>query len=337
MNQQQYIDFWESQIPPSKLLIVTDFDFTRSPVWNLQKYKWRLITWIMFFVVINVTASIVSYWVPAIFVTKRYFELGFVFGIVIFRVIFDVIFSKFFILAIDNMGADIKRSAINCLIKVDPIYHSTKSSGEVISKVSRASESVFGWLDNMMVTPIRFGVSFIFVVGGALQVDMRLGLIFLCVLPITLFLNTFLTLMNNKNLLTRSMKIEDKTTQTMIDILTQFGIIRSTFSTDIIGNKYNSLLNKATYYNALRWRVWQLLILTVNVITYLIIGGVIWYLFPSLNLSNPLLIGVIISLFAFLNDIWSLGLSVKDCLEAHQKINNLFIFIRGFGKQSIGL
>jgi ABC-type multidrug transport system fused ATPase/permease subunit len=337
MKKEQYIDFWESQIPPSKLVIKTDFDFDKTPVWNLSKYKWRLITWMTFFLVINITASIVNFWVPAIFVTKRYYELGFVFGIIIFRVIFDVIFSKFFILAIDNMGADIKRSAINILIKADPIHHTTKSSGEVISKIARAGDSVFQWLDNMMVTPIKFGVSFVFVVTGALAVDLRLGLIFLIVLPITLFLNSYLTLMNNKHLLGRSMTIEDSTSQTMVDILTQFGIIRSTFSTDIMNDKYNSLLSKATYYNALRWRVWQILILTVNVVTYLIIGGVLWYLFPSLDLSSPLLIGVIISLFGFLNDIWSVGLSIKDCLEAHQKINNLFIFIRGFGKQSIGL
>jgi ABC-type multidrug transport system fused ATPase/permease subunit len=332
----KYIKFWSNIIPRSRLLITNQIDFGVSPIRSLLSYKKRIAMLALFNLVMEICNILIAFVIPIIIMSQNN-QLLWVVGLLIGRSIFDVVFCKYYLLLLNNYTSDLKRSAVTQIIRIDPIFHSTKSSGQIISKINRASDSTTNWLNNLIFYPVKILVGYTALCIGAFSVDIRLFWFLIILIPVICIVNILLTNYNNNRIMQISLDYQDQSSQTMVESLTQFNIIRSTYSTDLISSKFTQELDNYTYHDSLRWRIWQIVIVFVDLINFVVIGVFFYLIIPTLDFSNPLLAGVLINLFLFLMDLWRIGINIKDYQDARLKIKDLFTFVNSFGSQNIKL
>jgi len=226
-------------------------------------------------------------------------------------------------------------SGYSFFLKVDPVNHSTRSSGQIISKINRASLAYFRTVDLVIfdIVPLTIAItSFIIIISNF---SLVLGLASGLILIFMIIFNSVGFYFKNKVAKKQRIKTQDKADAVNIESMQQAQYIRSTFSAlsqiDNI-NKYNQ---KAANADAVGWRMSALVIAPTQIFIYLglILIGVMLYG----KTDNVILVAILLSYFDVSSKLFEAGRFVDSMNESYQDITDFFQFTKDFGTQTIPL
>ncbi len=232
---------------------------------------------------------------------------------------------------------NIVHAANSYFLKVDPIYHTTKNSGQIISKIERATTA---YLDFDIGLVFNILPNIIGILVGSLSLfyyNLQLGLLGLFSSLLILSTSIYLRVFNNIVFRDKVIAIEDQSKSLTVENLNQMIFIRSAFATIEQDNLSSELSKKSA---AIRGTFWMTSSFTdmslffVQIIFALLITYFISYLVKFQNLELIDSIAVLTTYLTGTSRVVGFGSNIKRLIEAEYKIRDLFIFIRTFGKQT---
>ena len=231
----------------------------------------------------------------------------------------------------------INYAAYKYFLTVDPIFHTTKSSGQIISKIERASRS-FGDIINMFLGDAVFIViSFLTIIVTLTSFNLKLGLISGITFIILAIINGFLSFLNSTSLVKRTIEAQDKKTAISVENLQQNALIRSSFATIEQDANTKKLILKLMLERSVSWFGAGIAV-TINRVLFLVASLILSFTILDLINQNqmPAVTGVAL-LVTFLNasgSVLRVGSIIRGMTEKHSEIIDMFDFIRGFGRQT---
>jgi ABC-type multidrug transport system fused ATPase/permease subunit len=325
------IEKYESQM---KLLPV---DF-QKPWWDII-WKHRILTFLVMFT--EVLTSVFDALLPVIVgYTIQNLNSGLFVIAVVSRLaltwVLNIMFHYNTILQMQCMDS-VEYAATKYFLTVDPLYHSTKSSGQIVSKVTRGASSYENILDIITFELLPFLAGFVSVVVTMFVYSFELGLVSTAfIFAITLF-NIFGHIILTKVFKPKEIEAQDKLLGISLESLQQAMFIRTSFATTEQLVKFKkSMLDRmvkagnswqsGTYINVISR--------TIYLISFLTIGLT---LFSKLNnglLTPVVCTGIILSYISGTSRVLYIGSGVKRLTKSIAGVTDLFDFIRGFGKQT---
>lgn len=272
-----------------------------------------------------------------IFETKRYEYLWLFFGIyTVFELVNRVVWSLQNYM-IEVNGGSLLISANKFLLTTDPINHTFRSSGQIISKIEKSIASLKDFFFIIIDDFVPVITSLITLVVTFLSVDKFLGLVCLTFITSIGGFNIFMAFYNGKTLKPLMMKTEDNVAKTYTEGLMSINYIRSTFATDNFFNliKRKELQNGST--KATAQMGYGLATSTVRIlfgVSFLVLGLLILQMINSGQLGYAIGSGIFISYVAQVGTIRSVGSLTKKIVENQLRLGDFFKFMREFGKQT---
>lgn len=237
----------------------------------------------------------------------------------------------------NSTNLSIQYAATKFFLTVDPIYHSTRSSGQIISKISRGAESfnIFGFilifhcisvLVSTIMSTIILSFSSIFVALTGFLINLFFG-----------FIAVQGVIRNNQALNPLKIKKEDEQKSIQVEILQQIALIRSAFGTSEQEQKLSKTSLDAGIYTAAKdfgtvsifTVILYLLIIGVAVVSFLLLRQV-----QAGDLNPIIAVGMTTIYIDSLNKIMSFSNQAEKLITSISNIQDLFDFIRSFGKQT---
>lgn len=238
-----------------------------------------------------------------------------------------------YILEIEN---SINYQAYRFFLTVDPIFHTTKSSGQIISKIERDSRS-YGDLIDLFLENIYIVVSFITVIITLFSFDSKLGLIASIAFIILAFINILVSFLNAKAFIKKVIESKDARSSVTNENLAQNALIRSSFATTEQDIKTNRLTLDLMKKRSVAW-FGSGIAVSINRFLFLIatmaLSLTVLNLINIGQLNNITGVALVITFLNTSGNVLTIGSVVKTLTEQYSEVNDLFDFIRGFGKQT---
>ncbi len=269
--------------------------------------------------------------------SQRYDVFWVCVGIQLFIDLSSFATNRDWILMYENIAMNVKRQAFERVITVDPIFHSTRSSGQVIGKIDRGVAAYFDYLTFLTETTLPFLVKVFVGVTALFTIDIWSGLVGAGLTVGLIVMNFWGIRINTAAFLQQSNDADDGVKQNLVEGISQVAYIRSTFATTEILSQFQKNTFKhhtiyATKWRAFNWIIWPLWMVFMGGI-FVIIFHVMGKL--SIDQSQSALYISAVSTFMFAgSDIWLIGYNMDKMLTAQKNIEELYQFIRAFGKQT---
>ncbi len=231
----------------------------------------------------------------------------------------------------------INYQAYKFFLTIDPTHHTAKSSGQIVSKIERASRS-YGDLVNIFLGDVVYTIiSFVTIIVTLTAFNLELGLISAAAFVILAFVNAFLSFINSKALSESAIKAQDKKTAASVETLQQNALIRSSFATYEQNLKIKDLTFKLTIERAITW-LGAGLAITLNRVLFLIAILILSHTILDLVKQNQMQLAtgtaLIITFLGASGSVLRIGSMIRNLTERYIDIVDLFAFIRGFGSQT---
>ena len=231
----------------------------------------------------------------------------------------------------------VQYNAFEFFLTVDPIYHTMKASGKLFAKIERCARSYEDFLDIILwdILPIIMGM--ITVVTTFLLTDIRLGLIALLLLVLIAFLNIMLNLFTSATFERRLIDADDAVKILSVESLTQVQLIRSSFATNEIASHSKERNEAMMFKEGTAWLAFAAAISISRfayLISVLVLGSLILSFISQGYVS--ILAGTTL-LLTYINgtyEIIQIGRRLRKLIKAITRIQDLYTFIRSFGKQT---
>lgn len=232
---------------------------------------------------------------------------------------------------------NIVHAANSYFLKVDPIYHTTKNSGQIISKIERATTA---YLDFDIGLVFNILPNLVGIVVGSLTLfyyHLQLGVLGLFSSLLILSVSVYLRVFHNIVFRNRVIETEDQSKSLTVENLSQMIFIRSAFAT-IEQTVLSSQLSKKSA--AVRGTFWitsaftDMFLFFVQICFALLITYFIGFIvrFQNFDLLNG--IAALTTYLGGTSRVVGFGSNIKRLIESEYKIRDLFLFIRTFGKQT---
>ena len=231
----------------------------------------------------------------------------------------------------------IEYSANQGLLEVDPIFHTTKSSGEILSKVQRGSDSYEDVMDILTFELFPLLVRFTTLILTFLAFDWRLSLVSLVFLALIAVINIYGNIFSTKTFRPRANKIQDKLKAVTVENLQQANFIRSIFATPEQMQKMKITSKKNMVAEGNAWRSDTYISTFVRVIYLMSMFTIGLLTFSLLNSGSIDLASALAIMLAYLlntNNILYLGNKVKRLTRSLIDITDLFTLMNTFGEKS---
>lgn len=228
-------------------------------------------------------------------------------------------------------------SAVQFFLKVDPIFHTTKSSGQIIAKVNRGSEAYEDLFDIFLFDILKITVSMTTSVLTIIYINLQLGLVALATVIIITIFSVVSKYFSNKILIQAEIEADDKKKEVGMESLTLNNYIRSTFATTEQDLKVK---RKSLKMVSVLTTVWMgnISLDVISRLIYLVGFSIIGFITISQVISEaftPLLgIGILLAYYQGSRDVWTIGRSIQKFTDRMQRITDLFKFINTFGVQT---
>jgi ABC-type transport system involved in Fe-S cluster assembly fused permease/ATPase subunit len=228
-------------------------------------------------------------------------------------------------------------SANKLLLETDPIYHTTKSSGIIISKVNKGSAAYENILDvvTFEIYPLFVGIfGTLFVL---FNYNGKIGLVTSGMVIMFATISIFWTSFNNKVFKPVCIEAEDRMSEITVESMQQTSYIRSTFATTEQLNEIDSNINDYASKEATRWEAGGfgyivlriLFFISVLIISIMVLGEI-----QAKSLSTTTGLALVTTYYISLSNIRNIGEQIKRLVESHSRITDLFDFMQNFGEQT---
>lgn len=228
-------------------------------------------------------------------------------------------------------------AAVKFFLTVDPIFHSTKSSGQIIAKVNRGSEAYEDLFDIFLFNILQISITLITAISAIFYINFKSGLVALFSIIIIGIFSTYVKHFSNEVLVSAEIEADDSKKATGLENLSLNNYIRATFAT---AEQDKKMKNKALKMVAVLKTVWMgnitLDIMTrfLYVVSFSILGFVVMNQVANSQLELIPAAGIFLAYFQGAGGLWTIGRSVQKFTDRMKRIQDLFDFIRGFGKQT---
>jgi ABC-type multidrug transport system fused ATPase/permease subunit len=219
------------------------------------------------------------------------------------------------------------------LMLVDPEHHSTRSSGQIISKISRGSQSILAIEEIFIFDLIPFFFALVTVVIALSLVSATVTVILLVAFVILILFNYIGFALRSQIHSPERQKAQDRSTAANVESMQQVQYIRSA---NITQDQLDTMkqLGKCHMVNRAggwRWAGWFMA--TTQIMFYLVAIGVVIVLW-RLDLQSALLLGIMYSIISLGSALFSAGRSLDKLIHSLDDLNDLWNFINNFGEQT---
>lgn len=222
-------------------------------------------------------------------------------------------------------------------LTVDPIHHTTKASGKILAKIDRGSAAYEPLLDIITFPLISAIVKIITIIIIFLSYDLKLGL-----LVATFFATITIISILNKAFIGEGfekyrIKDDDAFKAIGVENLQANQLIRSSFATTEVNEKLERRSHNimATFSNLWMAHVsLDMFIRFLYIITIMILLLVLFYLHTQGNMDVALGIALMVTYVNSSQSVIYIGNDTRQLVEQLTRVNDLFAFIRNFGKQT---
>lgn len=228
-------------------------------------------------------------------------------------------------------------AATRFFLTVDPEYHVTKSSGQIVSKTSSTVREFMRLFGNLFYSLIPAISGFVAVIIALFSFDWKIGLImggfFILISIISTVGNIFMA----SNITPEWIKARDEWSQNRIENLQQVWLIRSTFSVPEQMEKGKRIIRDAVTIRALMNIGYDAFYTLVRVFyIFSIITLLIWTMNQvSLGIWDvTLAISIVATYLNASQVIIRIGALVTATVETFSNLDDMWDFIRNFGTQT---
>ena len=222
-------------------------------------------------------------------------------------------------------------------LTVDPIFHTMKSSGKIISKISRGSKSYEDVLDIVSFDLLGIVTSLTTIAITMFAFGWQIGLVSLGFLGFLAIFNITAQIYRTKTFQPRRIKAQDQLKAIQVETLLQAPFIRAIFASTEQINKNKNATISSMLKDTLGWQAGayvNVITRTIYIISVFVIGYLVLIQAKNGILSTTLALSIILAYSSGTSGILSIGNMVKRLSTSLTDINDLFDFIRGFGKQT---
>lgn len=315
---------------------IIDINFNLPWWWVLWVQKYDILKYVVVDILYQTFVAVLPILIGLIIVNKKveYFPLILLVWITLLVV---SSFSKFYFIKIKSVtSGSLQYSAVKYFLTVDPISHSTRSSGQIIAKVNRAIDAYDLLIDNVSFELLIIIVKIVTVSVAVLSLDFTSGLVATFVLIISTAISILTKITLTKIVVPIAIKSDDKVKEISMESLRENYLIRSSFATPEQDEKV-----KQVGFEALKVDITTMYALVTGNylvrIVYVLGAGI--YGFLSLNLiqngfNQTLVISVLLAFFSAGDTIFQTGRILERVLDRQAKVVDLYEYIRNFGKST---
>lgn len=317
-----------------KCLIPIDFE---EPWWKLvtnQKARLLYIIIPQFFRrIFNTLTPII---LGKIFEWQRFDYLLYFTGIWALLLILDY-FSDFNFAQLYLSMQSIQYYANQLLIKIDPIFHTTRATGKIIAKIDRAQDSYQQIIEIGIHDLLSTLIATVTALITVIQFNVNLGLIAIGLVIILLAFGIYSYMLNNQAFIAKTIEAEDRVKNTGLENLAQITLIRSTFAGNEANRRLRHFTNKSIFIERASWCSFYLMN-TIMRILYLIMFFLVCLLVLK-DVKQGLITTIsattlVITFFRGTYDITKIGRRIYWFVTHIDRIKDLFSFLHAFGKQT---
>ena len=299
--------------------------------------KWPL----LFTLVSEITQSsfenLIPIWLTLAFIEQdlRIF-LGVIAGYLVLEIVNRVGLYVYH-LAENTLGASYFTSAYGFFLTVDPIYHTTKSSGKIISKITSSWFDLSSLLNQFVFNIFPAIASFATASVALVTVDSSLlGYTlpaFFLITGVSGYGNYFST----KTFKPKIIKAREEANATSTENLMQNALIRATFSTERQLQKFRTRLLR---FFGIRTtgRLAAGLILGLSrvlaILSVTLIGFALFNRVQRGEVSSEVAASLVITYYFGVRSILRIGRTISTTADAYIGVNDMWSYIRRFGKQT---
>lgn len=239
---------------------------------------------------------------------------------------------------IANIYNSLGLQANKYFLSVDPVYHTNKSSGTMISKTNRLMRSVeilSNAVNYSLIPKLTSGLVAIFY---SFSISIELGT-WTSVIILGLIVNSFYihTLVINP-LNEDFIKAEDNVSKDIVKNLSGFNLIRSSFATDLVYKEskevFINMRKQYSIYYFSRTIIW-FFITKLSTFASLILVYFLYKMYSENQINLATLLAATFTSFDAINNVKELGRTYEQILRTYLDIKDYFDFKSGFGKQTI--
>lgn len=222
-------------------------------------------------------------------------------------------------------------------LTVDPIYHTTRASGKIISKIDRAANAYEDFLDVIGFDLLPTIVGIVTIVVAFSSFNFSLALLAITMIFVIGAFNVIFQFLGSRGFEPHTISAHDKLNTISIENLAQINFIRSCFASNEIDEQLHKSNRSMMYIGGTSWIAHAGLTFITRllyVISILILGI---YL---IKLINAQIISIEIGtalLMTYINgsyEIMRVGKKIRRFTKSITRINDLYTFITNFGVQS---
>jgi ATP-binding cassette subfamily B protein len=332
--KKKYINFWSKLWNIRSLIIYKKIEFNNSYFKELFKFRRYFIVVFFNVIILRVITTFTPIIITKIF-ENQVFYLFYYF--IIIRATFLIIgwLSDF----LESIGfASIEHSIIvsanKFFLEVDPKFHFSRESGQILSKVNRGAASASNLIDVIIYELFTLFVSVISTIILFLNYDFYLGLISSILIASIVFVHVLWNILHTTAFDAIRIKYSDKLNNVLFENLQQTIHIRKLLSTKTRFEEVSNASNTDSGYKAARSFasatifdvIYMMYLFSLVVVGYIVIDSI-----QKGSLDIYVGIALIVTFFINTEALRAVGRLTRTLVEDLNNVKDLFKFIREFG------
>jgi len=335
--QKKYFEFFYKLLKFDKVVKILDINF-QKPWWDIiWRQKWSFGITLFSETIQSVYAGLTPLILTYIIFNQDYNGLFLYILSYLLLELFNRIALRLNLISVLQTSNSLEYNAYKFFLTVDPIFHGTKSSGQILSKIRKASSDFEDIITNFLQNIVTIIVGYITVIGGLYYFNSSFGLLalvsFLIISAVTIVAN----FVNARSFKKPVIEVEDQASIISVENLQQNSFIRSSFATPEQNQKTKAILLKVTSIIATRWFTNGISITVTRTLYIISLSLLILGVLNSIksgSLKPEIGIALVVTFANGASKILRIGDYIKNFITKLQRIQDLFEFIRNFGKQT---
>lgn len=229
------------------------------------------------------------------------------------------------------LARSIEQHAYAKLIIVDPISHSTRSSGQIISKISRGVGSYFSFIEVIFYSLLPVVISTVLIIVVVSIFNVWLGIAFACIAVGLSYINYLMFNWRSKTINKLRIKFEDQTKVITIESMQQAPFLRSIFATNESIIKSDRAYKNFKIADMTGWRLSGYFISVTVIVGYIFTCLLLYYLIVT-NTDKVIAAGIAFSVQSYFSNLQRIGKIIDNFTKNIDDIRDLFTFIHTYGQ-----
>ena len=335
--QQRYFDWMKNLFQFEGKIKTFEVDFAKPWYQSLFNIKTSLIFTLFSEIAQAVFDAGLPLFVGYAISSQQFYIIGWVVTVYIFLEIVNRVVIYYWNIGVSRVQTSIMVASQTFFLTVDPISHSTKSSGQISSKLNATGRDFGSMLNRMAFDVLPVIVTYFAVTVTLAHFDSAIGIVAIISFILITGISAFLRYFNSQSLMKPFIKTRDKYIANQVENLQQNALIRSSFATVEQVSKMTKILVGSVAVRNIMSQGHSLASLIIRSLYIVSFGAIAYFVFGLIDTGKVDKILATTLLLTYLNGsskILKIGDIVADVTESIGNITDLFDFINKFGKQT---